>query len=333
MPTRAGGPPLVRRKGSPYWQTWIYQDGKRIRLSTQCTDRKAAADRACQLQREGARESGPGDGATVEDALLAFVSEPGSRAASTVGAYDRRAEKIVEAIGNVRLDKLSAEHINHYINTRKGSKATKRCELTVLWMALKLARKRGWPAPPREMIEVAIPGATVLKERWLSDAEIEALCDELHGYHAAWVRVACWTGARREEVNGLRWEDVDLTTGSIRIRGTKTYGSDRTIPMPAPMVAWALLRRHTGPLVRHWINPTPGLHSACKRAGIEQCSAHDFRRTFASRLKQRGIDSLLVARLMGKKSAASVDLHYARLDLGSLRGAIEVGWPSESAFN
>lgn len=47
-------------------------------------------------------------------------------------------------------------------------------------------------------------------------------------------RFLAFTGCRLEEANGVRWEDISDTM--IKIRGTKTSASDRTVPMVPQMV-------------------------------------------------------------------------------------------------
>ena len=76
--------------------------------------------------------------------------------------------------------------------------------------------------------------------------------------------------------------------------------------------------------MRRWPNPHITLAKACKRAGIPHCSAHDFRRTFTSRLKHQGVDSLLVGWLLGHTTGAMVEKVYARRDVEALRGAMEL---------
>jgi len=325
MPKRSGEPPLYRRKDSPYWWTWIYEGARRIKVSTKCTDRTAALRKAVDLQRKGAGAKVPGAEATVEEALLAFVAEPGSRSRLTIQSYDQHAAQLSKWIGGVRVADLTAEDISYYLSSRHAAKATLRVELVVLRMALKKARARGWPVPPAEALEVPIPGSTTPKDRWLTDAEVAKLCEQLLGYRADWVRVACWTGARKEEVNSLQWADVDLEAKTLRIRGTKTAKSDRLIPLSPAMADWLEARPvGVGPLVRSWINPHLTIGKACVRAGIPHCTAHDFRRTFASKLKQRGVDSMIVGKILGHASGQQVERIYGRLNLDSLRGAMEL---------
>lgn len=54
--------------------------------------------------------------------------------------------------------------------------------------------------------------------------------------------LAVTTGLRRAELLAIRWEDLDLEAGTLRVRGTKTASSRRPAALPAPVVD--ALRRH-----------------------------------------------------------------------------------------
>ncbi len=69
-----------------------------------------------------------------------------------------------------------------------------------------------------------------------------------HRLHALWVLLVM-LGVRRGEALTVRWADVDLDAGTVAVLGslqrvgstlqrvpTKTRGSLRTIPLPAPCV-------------------------------------------------------------------------------------------------
>jgi integrase len=40
-----------------------------------------------------------------------------------------------------------------------------------------------------------------------------------------------------EALEGVSWKDVDLTAGTVRVRGTKTRSADRTSSLSAELVA------------------------------------------------------------------------------------------------
>ncbi len=321
---RRTDPPLYRRGDSPYWWTTYYQGSDRRRVSTKCTDRQAAIAAARELQRNSASPGRIHAGETVADALTDFLEAPGAWAPRTAEVYGQRAVNVARLLGPVRLADLGPEHIAGYICQRGAGKQTLQLELTVLRMALRLAARRGREVLPWDALKMPIPGKVEPKTRWLTPAEVQALCDALLTSRAQWVQVAVWTGARKSEVNSLDWADVDLIKETLHIRGTKTERSDRNIPLPAAMLDWLRSRQiKAGPLVRPWgSNMTTTLRRGCDRAKIAHCTPHDFRRTFASRLKQLGVDSMVVARLLGHTSSRLVDSTYGHLDLATMRAAM-----------
>lgn len=64
-----------------------------------------------------------------------------------------------------------------------------------------------------------------------------------------------------------------------------------------------------------WSGRTADVTSRSREhAGIDRISCTDLRRTYASWLEQRGVDSLFVARLLGHTSTRRVDAVYGQLD-------------------
>ena len=124
-----------------------------------------------------------------------------------------------------------------------------------------------------------------------------------------------YTGARRSEVEALRWEEhIDLENGWVFIPGTKTTGWYRKVPLPAALAKY--LRSTSmkfGPVVQPWPNVGRDLPAASARAGIPRTTPNDLRQTYASWMKQAGEDSAVVAKLLGHSSTRTVNLVYGRL--------------------
>jgi len=156
----------------------------------------------------------------------------------------------------------------------------------------------------------------------LSVEEYRTLREKLPSNRREWLDVAVYTGGRMSEIQGLRVEDVDQRKKEVHIRGTKTPGSDRIIPA-APVILELAHGRKRGKLVESWANCWSGLRDACEAAGIARRSALDLRHTFASWLKNEGVDSLTVAKFMGHTSSYQVDNTYAHLDDSTLRSALD----------
>lgn len=351
MSSRSTDPPLYKRD-SPYWWTWIYVGTRRKRLSTKCTDRTAALSRARQIQREAAEPGLRHVGETVADALTAWFERPTEWATNTVLNYGGRMMHVAEHLGRLQITRLTREDVEKYVASRltKGSPRSVRSEVRLLIDALRLAKMRGRAVPDLDLLRVHVPCGPSTKERWLTPTEVDKLCAQLLPHRAMWVRVAVYTGARREEVNELQWDDIDWTRKAIHIRGTKTKRSDRWVPLAAPLIK--LIERAAadpdrlvprvgrriksapavrvpgkrypvGPLVSRWkAHSTAGLGTPCRRAGIPICTAHDFRRTFASWLAQAGVAERVVADLLGHANTRLVREVYARLSSAQYADAI-----------
>lgn len=325
MSKRATDPPLYKRGDSPYWWTWIYEGGQRKRVSTRCTDRRAALSAAAALQRQSQDPRSRFASETVADALAAYLEQPSEWSINTVKSYGDRAAKVASALGSVRIVDVTREHVEQYVRRRliEARPDTVLVERRCLTAALRHAKLRGREVPDLEALAVRVPGAGATRERWLTHDEYERLCWSLPAHRALWVCVAVHTGARRAEVNALTWTDVDFGENTLRIGGTKSEKSDRKIPLAAPMRrVLEPIRQQDGPLVRRWAGPSVGLPPACRRAGIPHCSAHDFRRTFASWLLQRGISERYIADMLGQEGTELVRQVYAHLDLATLQLAV-----------
>lgn len=166
---------------------------------------------------------------------------------------------------------------------------------------------------------------------------------------AAYLQALLLTGARREELAGLRWEDVDFQWKSLTIRD-KVEG-ERTIPL-TPYVASLLapLPRRTiikdgEPVSVPWVFSSPTAASgrlqepriqhvkALTAAGLPHLSLHGLRRSFGTLAEWVEVPAGIVAQIMGHKPSAIAEKHYRRRPLDLLRmwhTKIE-GWILEQA--
>lgn len=135
------------------------------------------------------------------------------------------------------------------------------------------------------------------------------------------------TGLRRDELLGLKWEDIDLAQDSLRVQRQiaringeviegplKTKNAYRTLPLSADAVGVLQEQRKKGgssPYV--FPSPTGGpispdsvlhmLHRVLKRAGLSKVRFHDLRHTFATLALQNGVDIKTVSGMLGHYSA------------------------------
>ena len=136
------------------------------------------------------------------------------------------------------------------------------------------------------------------------------------------VVLALSTGARRMEIMGLRWQEIDLPRGLIILRFTKN-GLSRSIPLQGYALALVKERQRqygstNGLLFPGRRNPqTPAnlrivWENALKAADIEDFRWHDLRHSTASYLAMGGATLLEISEVLGHKSLQMVQ-RYAHL--------------------
>lgn len=142
---------------------------------------------------------------------------------------------------------------------------------------------------------------------------------------AAYLQTALLIGARREEVAGLQWEDVDFQWHSMTIRD-KVEGT-RTIPL-TPYVASLLAAL---PRRNEWVFSSPAAASgrlqeprithnkALAAAGLPALSIHGLRRSFGTLAEWVECPAGVSAQIMGHKPSATAEKHYRVRPLDLLR--------------
>ena len=153
------------------------------------------------------------------------------------------------------------------------------------------------------------------------------------------------TGLRRGELLGLKWEDLDLEQGTLRVQRQvsringevveaplKTKNSYRTISLGGDAVG--ILneqRKKCGGSEYVFPSPTGGpispdsviqmLHRVLKRAGLPKVRFHDLRHTFATVALQNGVDIKTVSGMLGHYSAGFTLDTYAHVTTQAQREA------------
>ena len=153
------------------------------------------------------------------------------------------------------------------------------------------------------------------------------------------------TGLRRGELLGLKWEDIDLERGDLRVKRQlaringeiveaplKTKNAYRTLPLAADAIdilkaqkkkvgssPWVFPSPTGGPLSPDCVNNM--LHRVLKRAGLPSIRFHDLRHTFATLALQNGVDIKTVSGMLGHFSAGFTLDTYAHVTTSAKREA------------
>jgi integrase len=177
------------------------------------------------------------------------------------------------------------------------------------------------------------------RERYLTSDELVRLMATLDAYPdqrvASIFRLLLLTGSRRGEVLSMRWDDVDLGTGTWIKPHTRTkLGEQHTIPLSAPARAVLASLLDDTPDASGFIFPAgrgargpmrtveKPWKAICKAAGLTGVRVHDLRHSYASQLASSGVGLYTIGKLLGHKKP-STTARYSHLTDDALRQATE----------
>jgi integrase len=246
---------------------------------------------------------------------------------------------LIPAFGKRRLDRISYADIQDYAARKTGKLSAKSVNnhLTVLRRLLIVAKKRGLveAVPEIEWLKVPRPDFD-----FLTFEEAARLTAATDGDWSCMIITALKTGLRQGELLALRWEDVDLVAGVLRVRRSVTRGvvtvpksgKGREVPLGDEVLVALKAERHLrGPLVfctaeGRMFRKNECKHPiwrACKRAGLRQISWHVLRHTFASHLVMRGAAMKVVQELLGHATIEMTN-RYSHLSPDVPRHAVKL---------
>lgn len=254
--------------------------------------------------------------------------------------YIRRT--LVPAVGKHRLAALTKDHCRDLIASKPNVTAKRwNNVLSPLRQMLAEAAVDGLiPVSPMHGIVVRRRRTVERQDEVdpFTPAELAAIMDAADPYLRALIQFIAWTGLRTSEMMALRWEDVDLKSGELRVRAAKVGGivkapktkaGRRTVELlPPARKALEIQRAMTGLIGQHvWHDLRLGAGKAwendkqlrewhwrplLKRAQVRYRYPYQLRHTYASMLLSAGENVMWVARQMGHGDWVITARTYAR---------------------
>lgn len=329
----------IFKRGDTYYAFWIDLRGQRHKKTLATKDPKVAKERLRQYELVSTDPAAHSKTTLIEAIGDLLASMEGSNSQATRDIYREKGIPLVRVLGEgVELSDIDRLMMIEYDRVRRAagvSWCTIQKEHVVLSRALKEARNRGlWAGDPAAIIP-AIKRDWTPRQVWLDPSQATELLREIPEGRKLWVAIAMMGGFRRSEVERLQWEHVDLKAREMRCPGKKRAKSWRIVPI-CPSLHVMLHRacdgqRMTGPVVAHWGNVIRDIGwaaarvnaartaAAAKRKGkiapqlLPHLTPNDLRRTFGSWLKQEGIDSSVIAKLLGHENTVMVETTYGVL--------------------
>lgn len=311
----------IYRRGKTYWVKY-YRHGKQFAESTH-SDKLEVAKRILKT-REGEIAEGkmPGicfDRICFDELMDDYLTDYRINGKKTVLKAEQCANLLLKEFEGLRAPEINTSCINRYIEKRRGedvANATINRELSALKRAFNLAAKC---TPPKV---AHVPYIPMLKENNVRKGFIEhedylALRGELPDHLKPVLAFAYLSGWRRSEILGLRWSQVDLREGIVRLEPGETKNSEgRTLYMEPEL--WEILtdlhrnRRMDCLFVfrlnGHEINYfSKSWNTACKKINRAGLLFHDLRRSAIRNMIRAGVPERVAMTISGHKTRCVFD--------------------------
>lgn len=182
------------------------------------------------------------------------------------------------------------------------------------------------------------------RDRFLQPEELPRFLTalkSLDNQHAADAfRLMLFTGARKSNVLGMQWADVDLAGKTWRVPDTKANEpqwihltaevvevltkrkADDRAKKPADRSPFVFPARTAGAKAGHLQDVTTPWESVCTAADLDGLRMHDLRRTLGSWQAAAGTSLLVIGKSLGHRQASTTEV-YARLNLAQVRESVD----------
>lgn len=177
--------------------------------------------------------------------------------AGTLQSYRLNLELyVLPALGNIRLDKLTARDVTGMVNDLAREKGVRTSQYARTLVSMMLNYAVSLDVLPRNVAKHTRPPKAARQEMlFWQPHEVRTFLTAIDGHRLEpFFRLALATGMRKSELLGLRWADLNRYTLSVRqtvvrvayeprIESPKTSAGVRDLMLDAGTLAWLELRR------------------------------------------------------------------------------------------
>jgi integrase len=318
-------------------------DGKRRRVVVKAKTKKAALDKMKEKRR--LLDQGlplPDNSTTTGGWLTWWLSDvlPGTVKDGTLTNYtDIVNAYVIPHVGNVPLARLGPEHVQSMMRSlERAGRAPRTVSLARTVLRRSLTDALRWSKVSRNAAAlVRAPRKTKTKtDDALSANEAAAVLKAASGDRLEALAVLVLAvGMRQGEALSLRWDQIDLKAGTVKVTESKTDAGRRTVALPpfavAAMKAHLARQREERMAADYWDDPalvfTSSIgtkldrrnvlrwwHDLTVRAKVGRRRFHASRHTAATIMLNNGVTLEVVSATLGHAGLAITSDIYAKVE-------------------
>jgi integrase len=334
---------------SPSYEAHVFlkREGQKVRKSfrTLAEARRWRHDAATQADRGTLR---PPVKLTLADAAESWLN--GARAGtirnrsgdgykpSALRGYEEALRlRVLPDLGGARLADVTRRDVQALVNRLMGRELNPSTIRNTLLPLRAIYRYYRDDVAINPTVGVELPAVRGRRDRTADPAEAAALLSALEARDRPLWATALYAGLRLGELRALRWEDVDLGAGVIRVSRSwdarvgpiepKSRAGTRRVPIVGALRELLVDLRLASPgegkvfgMADRPFNPTSVAQRAKLRwrdAGLAPISLHECRHTFASLMIAAGVNAKALSSYLGHSSVTTTFDHYGHLMPGN----------------
>lgn len=337
MPKKRKGErlPQIRQLPSGSWTAKIFmytdESGKDHYQSVTSRDYDEVVRRLAQLraERKETKQTDPKERLTVGDAIDRYIeSKENVLSPATVRGYRIIREHQLQTIMSCSISELTQDSVQRAVNAEADHSSPKTVRNAYGLLSASLA-----VYAPHVRLSVRLPQKAPSTVNAPTEEEVMRMVEVSRGTDMEIpVLLGAFCGMRRSEIAGLRWEDVDLDAGVIRVRRAEVLGDDGEIHVKPPKTVTSARdilapniviesladARKTSDSDRVTKMSKPQMISnnfktVLRRAGLEHYRFHDLRHYLVSMMIAEGVPKKYIADYVGHATENMIDRVYGHI--------------------
>lgn len=216
-----------------------------------------------------------------------------------------------------------------------NGKGTARKVRALLSMVYSIGIKNGW-AQWNPVTGTSRPDFTP-RERYLRPDEVQGFLDAVDQLQRQaskdFILLSLYTGARRNNVASMRWEEIDLNRGTWKVPSSKHKSkSMQTIPLIKEAMEILRSRRKenrgspwvfpSSSSTGHIVEPKAAMERVRELSGLDGLRYHDLRRTLGAWQNDQGTSTRIIQSSMGHKDIRTTASAYTPTETEAVRKAV-----------
>jgi len=334
---------LLKRGNSQFWYAQFQMGGRTYVRSTRTADKRVAKEVEARFRSEIHAKTflGRKQSISLAKAVERFIESkrltPNHR---NLLANQKAVLRIMR--GELPIEDLSPDDVEHFRESRLSegcSPQTIQHGINLLRGAIKFAKRLGFASPELSFTTEKI---TKRRTRYISWEEEQRLLAALDPYREGrglspvskrsgkmyramqdsydLVVILLDTGARYSEIANIEWQQIDLSTRTIRLWRSKVQ--NESVLFMTDRIFDIFTRRDKNRCSSFVFTNKKGsargysaqaIRKALNRAGLHDCTVHTLRHTHATRLIQNGLNLYEVRAVLGH-SDIKTTMRYAHLE-------------------